>query len=194
MTKILVATTNPEKFSFAQQSLEKVGLEAIQTVLDIDEIQGEDPETIIKDKASRAYELLGEPVLVTDDSWSFAGLRGFPGPYMKSINHWFTADDFARLISGLDDRLVTLQQLVAYQDEHECVVFRRDLTGQLVDKPRGDGGAPLQKVVIMDEDREADMTISEVIDAGEQHHPRRIAKRLAWDDFAEWYQEARSIN
>jgi len=194
MTKILIATGNNEKFSFGQKSLEKVGLEAVQTVIEIDEIQGEDPELIIKDKAARAYEKLDEPVLVTDDSWSFAGLRGFPGPYMKSMNHWFTPEDFARLISGLDDRLVTLQQLVAYQDAHECVVFRRDLTGQLVGTPRGTSGVPLQKVVIMDEDREVDMTISEVIDAGEQHHPRRAAKRLAWDDFAEWYQQAHSID
>lgn len=194
MTKILIATGNIEKFGWGQKTLAKYGIDVEQAVFDIDEIQGEDSELIIRDKAARAFELTGKPVIVTDDSWSFAGLGGFPGPYMKSVNHWFTADDFARLISGLDDRLVTLQQLVAYQDEHECVVFRRDITGQLIDKPRGNGGNPLQKVLITDEDRDVDMTVSELIDAGQQHHPRRMAKRLAWDDLGEWYQASHQAN
>lgn len=194
MTKILIATGNTEKFGWGQRKLAKYDIEVEQAVFDIDEIQGEDPELIIRDKAARAFELTGQPVIVTDDSWSFSGLRGFPGPYMKSMNHWFTADDFARLISGLDDRLVTLQQLVAYQDEHECVVFRQDLTGQVTDKPRGKAGVEFQKVLIMDEDQELNMTVSEVIDAGEHHHPRRMAKRLAWDDLGEWYRQSHQAN
>lgn len=194
MTKILIATGNMQKFTWGQKKLAKYGVEVEQAVFDIDEIQGEDPELIIRDKAARAFELTGKPVIVTDDSWSFSGLGGFPGPYMKSIIHWFTVDDFVRLVSGLEDRQVTLQQLVAYQDEHECVVFRQDLPGQVIDKPRGNGGNQFQKILIMDEDREINMTVSQLIDAGEQHNQRRMAMRLAWDDLGEWYQQSHQAN
>lgn len=192
MTKILIATGNDFKFAIARANLTHFGIEAEQTVLEIDEIQGEDAELIIRAKAQAAFDALGQPVLVTDDSWNFSGLRGFPGPYMKSINHWFTPDDFIRLTRDLDDRLVTLEQWVAYQDEHECVVFRKDLPGTILTEPRGEYGAPLMKVVTLEGDD--GLSISEMYDAGKAHDETRIARGSAWFQFGEWHQATHSAN
>lgn len=192
MARILIVTGNDFKFAIGKANLHHFNLEAEQAVLEIDEIQGEDPEVIIRAKAAAAFAALQRPVLVTDDSWSFSGLRGFPGAYMKSINYWFTPDDFIRLTRDLEDRLVTLEQRVAYQDEHECVVFHKDLTGTLLTEPRGEYGAPLMKVVTIDGDD--GLSISEMYDAGKAHDEKRISRGSAWFKFAEWYQQSHQAN
>src|SRR5438270_10339025 len=51
--------------------------------LDLDEIQSFDPKVIVEDKARRAYEKLGKPVIVEDVSAGLEGLHGLPGPFIK---------------------------------------------------------------------------------------------------------------
>jgi len=157
-------------------------------VLDIDEIQGEEPEVIIRDKAQKAFDELGQPVIVTDDSWAIAALGGFPGPYMKSINHWFSADDFMRLMKGKKDRGITLIQMLAYCDGLETVVFRSDIPGTIPEHPAGNYGPPIMKVVALDGDN--GKTISEVYDDGKANELDRLHKRSdAWQTFATWYKQ-----
>lgn len=185
MLKIICVTSNDFKFAIGQANLAKFGIELEQRVVDIDEIQGEDAERIVRTKALSAYQAIGRPVLVTDDSWNIAGLHGFPGPYMKSINHWFTPEDFIRITKDLDDKLITLEQWVAYQDEDECVVFRKDLPGRILDAPKGQYGPTIMKVVTLEGDE--GFTISEMYDAGKAHDDKRIDRGSAWFEFGKWY-------
>jgi XTP/dITP diphosphohydrolase len=179
------------KFSIGQKMLQSFAIELEQIVVEIDEIQGEDTETIIRDKVAKAFAEIGKPVVVTDDSWTIPALGGFPGPYMKSINHWFTPDDFIRLTRDLDNRRVFLNQLVAYQDERETVVFRSDIAGMFVDEPRGTFGAACMKVITMDGDN--GLTISEVYDRGAEHATERIGQLSdAWKELGKWYKASRT--
>lgn len=77
---LIFSTGNPEKFAIGSQTCRGYGIELSQNSLEIDEIQGEDAERIVRDKADKAYSLIGEPVIVSDDSWEIPGLGGFPGP------------------------------------------------------------------------------------------------------------------
>lgn len=178
-----------EKFNHGKYAFNKHGIELVQIKLDIDEIQGEDPEVIIRDKARRAFEITQQPVIVSDDSWSIPGLNGFPGPYMKSINHWFTPDDFIRLTRDLNDRRIYLHQYVAYQDQRETVVFSHDFSGTLASSQRGEYGPPLMKVAQMEYDK--GKTISEVYDEGNGNSPERLDKDEGdvWQTLAKWYAE-----
>jgi non-canonical purine NTP pyrophosphatase (RdgB/HAM1 family) len=185
MSKLLCVTGNEVKFGIGQKQLANFGFDLEQVVLDIDEIQGEDLTAVIKDKVAKAYEAVGQPVVVTDDSWTIPGLNGFPGPYMKSINHWFTPDDFLRLTRDLKDRRIYLNQLVAYQDEHESVIFRSDIPGELLTEARGNHGVPCMKVVSLDGDD--GLTISETYDLGQEHDTERLSRRSdAWKELATW--------
>lgn len=87
MKTIYFATGNPDKIKIAETVCEPINIKVQAVDLDIDEIQGEDPEMIVRDKAKKAYEKLGMPVVVSDDTWSIKALNGFPGAYMKSINY-----------------------------------------------------------------------------------------------------------
>ena len=186
MKTLLCATGNVDKFGIGKTIFAKHGIELEQIVIDIDEIQGEDPETIIRDKAKRAFEQIGKPVVVSDDSWSIPALNGFPGAYMKSINHWFKPADFIRLMKGITDRRIYINQYVAYIDENEIVVFSIDVLGEISLKPAGKYGPPIMKVTAMDADD--GLTISQVYDNNLQHTPGRLTDRSdAWNELAKWY-------
>lgn len=101
MKTLYFATTNQEKIQIAQTACTRANINIEAVALDIDEIQGEDPELIVLDKAQRAYNLIGAPTIVSDDTWDIRALRGFPGAYMKSINYWFEPQDFLRLMEGI---------------------------------------------------------------------------------------------
>lgn len=186
--KLLFVTGNAEKFAVAHTICKKFGYELEQVVVDIDEIQGEDPEVIARDKARKAYEQVGKPVIVTDDSWAIAALNGFPGPYMKSVIQWFTPQHFIDLMQHETDRSVLLHQYLVYQDEYESVVFQKDHSGRLALTPRGDDKISWHNVIEMAYDD--GKTLAEVIKEGLLHDPKRSEKQGdAWHDLISWLKE-----
>lgn len=188
MVRVICATTNVDKFGIGQRVCNTFDIELEQVVIDIDEIQGEDPEVIIRDKAAKAYAALGKPVVVSDDSWSIPALKGFPGPYMKSINHWFTPEDFLRLMRDSKDRQIVLHQYLAYHDGIETAVFSHDIPGTLLEEARGKYGPSIMKVVALGSDN--GLSIAEVYDQQKAHELGRLTgKNDAWHSFAAWLKE-----
>lgn len=185
--QLICATGNTQKFGIGQTILKEYGITLAQKPLDIDEIQGEDPILVLKDKALKAYDQLKEPVVVSDDWWDIPALRGFPGAYMKSMNHWFTPDDFIALMTGKTDRRVILHAYLAYADGTDVHVFSNDLSGVIVDSPRGTYGPPIMHVAAMDYDESR--TISETYDQGLEHTVDRLRDRDdAWRQLARFLQ------
>jgi XTP/dITP diphosphohydrolase len=185
MQQLIFATGNNEKFLIGQAACRQHNVELVQQAADIDEIQSEDPEAIIRDKARRAFESIGQPLVVSDDNWQVPALSGFPGPYMKSIDHWFTPQNWLDLLQHIEDRRIILIQQLAYQDDSSCTLFRKEFTGTFLTEARGNYGKTLQKVVTMPGDN--GLSISEAYDNGASH-----GKRLAtagWDVLAEWYSK-----
>ena len=185
MQSVIFSTGNSEKFNIAHMACKAADMQLTQSILDIPEIQGEDPEVIIRDKVQKAFDLLGKPVIVSDDSWNIPGLNGFPGAYMKSIDHWFTSEDFLNLTRPLEDRRIILVQMLAYQDSERQRVFRKEYTGSMLTEARGDYGKPIQKVISMPGDN--GLSVSEVYDQGAAHTERPVS--ATWHHFIQWYQE-----
>ncbi len=154
--------------------------------VDIDEIQGENAEEIVAHKARAAFEIAQKPVVVTDDSWAILALGGFPGAYMKSINHWFQPEDFLRLMHGIENRDVILHQYVAYHDGLETTVFGHDIPGKMLHEARGKNDTPATKLITLEGDN--GRTIAEVDEAG-QEYAFSQASTSAWHAFAKWYKE-----
>ena len=182
MRSIIFSTGNTQKFDIAHAVCAKHDLELTQNALEIDEIQGEDAEIIIRDKAQKAFAFLGQPVIVSDDSWSIPGLNGFPGAYMKSMDHWLTPEDFLNLTRKLEDRRIILIQMLAYQDNTHQQVFRREYTGTLLTEARGTEGKPLQKILTMPGDN--GLSVAEAYEAGTIHAERDVA--AGWNDLIDW--------
>lgn len=189
MKIVYYATSNPEKIQIAQTVCSKFGVGVIPVSINIDEIQGEDPEVIVRDKAKRAYEQLGMPVVVSDDSWGIRALKGFPGAYMKSINCWFKSEDFLRLMNGVKDRHITLHQYLAYTDGNVTEIFKNDIQGKIIDEVRGSSEkSPNMTVTVLDSDN--GKTIAEVFEQGAVAVEARYKNRSdVWHGFVEWYNK-----
>lgn len=186
MKTIYFATTNKEKILIAETVCGEAGIEVKPVALEIDEIQGEDPELIVRDKAKRAYEQLGMPVVVSDDTWDIKALKGFPGAYMKSINYWFEPEDFLRLMNGIEDRRITLHQYLAYTDGSVTEVFKNDIDGQVIKEARGKSEkSPNMTVTALDSDN--GKTIAEVFAKGSDAVIERYKNRPdAWHGLVDW--------
>jgi inosine/xanthosine triphosphate pyrophosphatase family protein len=189
MEPIIFATGNSEKFDIARAVCEPLGIPLEQRALEIDEIQGEDSEVIVRDKARKAFDIVQRPVVVSDDSWNIPGLHGFPGPYMKSMDHWLTPDDFLNLTRPLADRHIILIQLLAYQDGEEQLVIRKEHVGKLLTEARGSYGKPLQKVISMPGDN--GLSIAEAYDRGTIRAEREVS--VGWRELVARVKELNSV-
>jgi inosine/xanthosine triphosphate pyrophosphatase family protein len=181
MAELLYVTGNPIKFRQAVAVCEPAGISLKQAQLDIIEIQSEDGEPIARDKASKAFAALQQPVVVSDDTWIIPGLGGFPGPYNSSINKWFSVDDWWRLTKDLTDRRIILRQFVVYQDAAQQKVFVADIEGALLNEPRGDSPYPHTALISFDGGRHSNAEINAVGKSGMTH------LHNPWRDFAAWH-------
>lgn len=183
MKTIVFCTGNELKFTTAQDACKKYGLDLVQRQLNITEIQAEDYMDIAIDKASKAYDLLKAPVVITDDAWEFAGLNGFPGAYMHSINRWFEPEDFLNLLAPNKDRSVTLTQVLVYKDEKIQKIFKFKIEGKVLDSVRGKSETPSHRILSLEGDN--GLSIAEAFDAATDKSSRKSAQ--IWEEFVEWY-------
>lgn len=188
MKTIYFATTNQDKILIAKTICKTVGLEVKPIKLEIDEIQGEDPELIVRHKALQAFNQLEMPVVVSDDSWCIPALNGFPGAYMKSINYWFKPEDFLSLMKGKKDRRISLIQFLAYTDGNTTEVFSNEIKGQIIDEVRGKNEkSPNTTVIVLDSDN--GKTIAEALEQSEEAVVARYKNRPdVWHKFVMWHK------
>ena len=137
LSSLKFVTSNSLKFLAASQACREHNITLDQANVDFIEIQSDNGEDIARHKAAAAFAELQSPVVVSDDTWSIPGLGGFPGPYMKSINQWFTPADFLRLTVDLTDRRIILRQEVVFQDATQQKAFAIDTPCLLLKEIRG---------------------------------------------------------
>lgn len=178
--ELIFITGNDNKIQTARAVCDRFGIYLHHKNLDIPEIQAEDGNVIAKDKARQAFEILHESVVVTDDSWIIPGLGGFPGPYMKFMNQWFSCEDWLRLTAPLADRRIVLRQVVAFHGPKAQQSFSVSLEGTLLREIRGNSHYPHLTIASFDK---AGRSIAEINASGKS----AIAhQHTAWHDLCEW--------
>lgn len=133
MKALHYVTGNQSKFDNAQTFFIPHGITLMQTELDTYEIQGSDAMVIAQSKAQQAWEQIHEPLFINDACWIIPALNGFPGPYMKYINGWFTPSDFINLMQDKSDRTIILRDAIVYVDENGPQVFTNDHKGTILE-------------------------------------------------------------
>lgn len=187
MNNLLFVTGNDVKFRLAQDICSEFGIVMNQTALDIPEMQSEDGEPVARDKALRAYELLKQPLIVTDDTWVIPALNGFPGPYMKSMNTWFTAEDWLRLTKGLEDRTIILRQIAVYQDADQQKVFTCDIVGTMLSEIRGASKHPHNTIISFDNGEHSDAELHALGKSGAHNF------QTVWHEVAAWLKTRQAV-
>lgn len=186
METLLFVTGNPKKFEDANYLMKSFEIHLEQVALDISEIQSDSAEEITHDKAKKAFEILKKPLFVNDSSWLIPALNGFPGPYMKYINQWFTSQDFINLMAGHDNREIILRDLIVYIDDATTKVFNNDAHGKILKEIRGSYGRPSDSVISL-----STSGLSLVEEAEKGSFLLEPEKKL-WEEFASWLRKRKA--
>lgn len=149
MKELVYVTGNTTKFLIAQKALEDTDIVLIQQKADTPEIQSDDVREIASFSAKYGSNVLKKPLVVSDAGYYLEALNGFPGPFIKFINQWLSADDILRLMDGKEDRSVFVKECVAYcEPGSEPVCFLGDFKGTIAHEVGKKGETPINEIFI----------------------------------------------
>jgi inosine triphosphate pyrophosphatase len=106
--------------------------------IDLPEIQSSDSEEIVIDKAKRAYQATGKPVVVEDVSAGLVKLGGLPGPFIKFFIKTLGKNALF-VLAGKENEPAVVSCSVAYYDGHDLLTVRGDVRGKIVASRGGNG-------------------------------------------------------
>lgn len=143
--KITLVTGNKNKLAEWRRLLPD-DIELTAADIDLEEIQSLDLEAIVIDKAKRAYEHVGSPVLVEDVSAGLVGLGGLPGPFIKYFEIQLGEDALYKLATT-DNKDAVVTCMIGYYDGARAIAARGDIRGTVVSY-RGDVGFGFDHVFV----------------------------------------------
>jgi len=137
MNKIFLVTGNANKLQEWRRQLPgSIHIDSVD--VDLPEIQSIDPEEIMADKAKRAYEATGMPVVVEDVSAGLVKFGGLPGPFVKFFIKQLGNDALFQL-TGVEGEPAIVSCSIAYYDGVNLFTVKGDVHGTVVAK-RGESG------------------------------------------------------
>jgi XTP/dITP diphosphohydrolase len=184
--KIYLVTTNQKKLLTAQKVLEKykVDLEMLVLPYEAPEIQSFDVKEIAAFSAQYVANKENKPVLVTDVGYYIEALKGFPGAYVKQMNHYFQSEDLLKLMEGRENRAFKMVECLGFCiPNHEPMTFITESGGTIAHEAVGEGTA-IDRVMIR-----------EGMDKIQTQYPLEVmieyyAKHLShYDQFGSYYQK-----
>jgi XTP/dITP diphosphohydrolase len=174
-------TSNQDKIKVAQRYLAPLGIHIENQHLDLEEIQSNSGEEIIKRKAKQAFHAIQKPLIVTDHFWNIPALQGFPGAYMKYINQWFTTQDFLNLMREHTNRTVFLEEHLFFTDGKIEKLFFQPIKGTILTQAKGSHKEPAHTVISLREDHKS---IAECWEQG----INSVDNYPIWTEFSIWYK------
>jgi len=97
---IVFVTSNSYKLQIAKRAFNGSGLKLVQKKLKVPEIQDESVEKVAAFSARWASNVLKMSVVVSDGGCYIEALKGFPGPFIKYVSRWFSAEDLLQIMRG----------------------------------------------------------------------------------------------
>ncbi len=152
MSEVIINTTNNTKFSIAKDVLQQYGVTPIQQKIETPEIQAESSKEICEFSAKYAYKITQKPVVVSDVTYNIVALNGFPGPFVKYINKWLSAEKLLALMESEDNREVEIIEFLslAFSDK-DIKTFPLPLKGTIATIIHDNSvGSSIDKILIRD--------------------------------------------
>ncbi|WP_461614951.1 non-canonical purine NTP pyrophosphatase [Clostridium sp. Marseille-QA1073] len=157
---LVYVTGNDTKFDVALKTFTNTGIALLQKILSTPEIQSKSVQEVAMYSASWASKELNQPVMVTDAGFYIESLNGFPGPFIKFVNEWFSVDDYINLMKGKTNRTIIIQDCLAYcHPDEKLVVFTGTYRGKLATKPGKKCGTSIEQLFIPED---FDVPISDI--------------------------------
>lgn len=184
--KIRFLSKNPHKITEATTILGPAGVEIIPVNLAIDELQSNDTERIVRDKALRAFEKLGHPLFIEQTGLYLSRLHGFPGGLTQVFWDTIKADRMCEVFGSGTDTGVVARTRIGYCDGRRIHQFEGEIAGNIAPQPRGDRAFQWDCVFIPEG---SDQTFAEM---GERKNEISMRRR-ALDAFARYLKEASDV-
>lgn len=175
--RIRFLSRNKYKLAEAGAILNPIGVEIVPVTFPIEELQTDNIEALIRDKALRAFDKLGHRLFVEQTGLFLDSLNGFPGGLTQPFWDRLEAERFSQLFGQGDVTGVTARTWIGYCDGRRIHQFDGEIRGRIASKPKGDPGFQWDCVFIPDGYNE---TFAEMGEHKNKISMRRIAlDRLA---------------
>ncbi|MFH0873751.1 MAG: non-canonical purine NTP pyrophosphatase [Candidatus Komeilibacteria bacterium] len=149
MKNIYFITSNKYKFQIAEEGFKGSGFKLIQKNLATPEIQSTDLREIAAYSAQWAANNLKHPVVLTDAGCFIPALKGFPGPFIKYINGYLTAQDYLKLMAGRKNRKIIFKDCLAYcEPGKKPLLFYSSAAGRISTRPGKRGQTSINEIFI----------------------------------------------
>jgi len=146
---ICLVTGNPKKVEVAKFALAKYNINVEQLNLETPEIQSANTEDVAKYSVKFAAEQSGKAVIKGDFGMFIESLNGFPGPFVKFINKWFTAEKLIGLYQNeINKKAYFIDALGYCEPGKDPICFVTNTYGTLIEKPQGDDGNMVDSIFI----------------------------------------------
>lgn len=137
--KIFFITSNQRKFESLQKLLSPLGVKLEQLIFDFDEGRDLDIKLIAKHKLEQAKAAFpGKKVVVDDRGFFIPALKGFPGPFVKTLLDSFSYQGLIKLMRDEPDRRALFSFALGYFDGTKDHIFVTTEEGFITDEARGD--------------------------------------------------------
>jgi XTP/dITP diphosphohydrolase len=141
MTKrfeIRFVSGNQHKLDEARTILHQLNIEVSPFKYPIEELQTIDTDKLVRDKAIKAFEHLGEPLFVEHTGLYLNKLNGFPGGLTQIFWDTLLATRFAELFGDAGSNEVQAKTVICYIDGKRFHTFEGEIKGTISSAPRGD--------------------------------------------------------
>lgn len=135
--QVRFVSRNPLKLEEAKTILAPLGVSVAATLHTIEELQTENTERLVKDKALKAFQFLGEPLFVEHTGLYLDDLNGLPGGLTQIFWDTLLADRFSQLFGQKGRNGVVAKTLIAYIDGKKFYLFSGEVKGTIASAPRG---------------------------------------------------------
>jgi XTP/dITP diphosphohydrolase len=169
-------TKNENKFNEFQKFFEATRYSLVKAAVSIDEIQIDDMDALVRDKAVKAFAKVKRPIFVDHTGLQFDFLGGFPGGLTEIFWNKLRNQKLAEIIGRSPQPAVIATTCLAYCDGKNVHVFKGSVEGTIAPEPRGPEGFQWDPIFIP---KGSSLTFAEM---GDQKNSISMRK-LAVDEF-----------
>ena len=134
---IRFASRNEQKIDETSRILTPESVQVLPLNIIIEELQTENTEKLVKDKAMRAFREVGRPLFVEHTGLYLKHLHGLPGGLTQIFWDRLKADRFSELFGNSSDPQATARTLIGYINGRKFYGFDGEIAGRIASEPAG---------------------------------------------------------
>lgn len=135
--EIYFLSSNKHKIKEVQEILESENIKIHSVSTKINEIQSNDMMEIVLDKALKAFQKIGRPILVEQTGLLIKDFGDLPGGLTQIFWDSLQADKFSEIFSKIGEAKVIAKTVLGFCDGKHMYTFEGQIEGHIINPPRG---------------------------------------------------------